>query len=128
MAELGIRVGVEPRADSEVLIYRGRNTYNKSDYLTDPRFIQGWEEFMALFKISVYYPLIADLCIPTFLSSTLDDTVADEIRKRGWEKAFIKNEMKSLWNEGELAAVWPNTQWTSCGRHTSRAMELARMP
>ena len=107
MADLGIRVGIEPRADSDVLIYRGYNTYKKSDYPTDPRFIQGWDEFMALFKMSEYFPQIADLCIPTFLSNTLDDAVADEIRKRGWEKAFIKNEMKSLWNEGELASVWP---------------------
>lgn len=108
MADLGIRVGVEPHPDSDVLIYRGFNMWKREEYPTDPRFIQGWDEFMALFKMSEYFPLIADLCIPTFLSNTLDDAVADEIRKRGWEKAFIKNEMKSLWNEGELASVWPD--------------------
>ncbi len=103
----GIRAGVEPREDSDVLIRRGFIIKNEADYPTDPRYIQGWKEYISSRSQSIYYPLIADLCIPTIFSKKLDESVVTEIRNRGWDKAFIRFDTKSLWNEGVLASVWP---------------------
>ena len=107
MAKLGLRVGVEPSADSEQLIYRGFIMHNKEQYPQDGRYIQGWNEYNATLCLSQTYPLLEDICIPTFFVKELDQSVEDLIRARGWSEAFIKNEKKSLWDDGELASVWP---------------------
>lgn len=107
MQKLGIRVGTEPKPDSEQLFYRGYIIHSKEQYPNDKRFIQGWKEYDATLSMSKNYDLIKDISIPTFFVDELDESVEEKIRARGWDKAFIKNEKKSLWDEGELASVWP---------------------
>lgn len=107
MSNAGISIGTEPHSDSDILIYRGFIIKNKNEYPQDPRYIQGWKEYEATSKLSVAYPLISDICIPTFFVDKLDENVIGQIRKIGWDKAFIKNDVKSLWDKGELASVWP---------------------
>ena len=107
MSSLGIRTGIMPHEDSDKLIYRGFIINNEYEYPNDPRYIQGWKEYEATSKLSVAYPLIEDICIPTFFVEKLDAAVIDKIHENGWDKAFIKNDIKSLWDSGELASVWP---------------------
>ena len=107
IAKLGVRVGVEPSADSEQLFYRGFIMHNEQDYPKDTRYIQGWKEYNATLCLSQTYSLLEDICIPTFFVNHLDKGVEEQIMQRGWDKAFIKNEKKSLWDDGELASVWP---------------------
>ena len=107
MKKLGLKVAVEPSVDAERLFYRGFMINEEKDYPQDTRYVQGWKECDATFRMSVTHPLIEDLSIPTFFVKELNDDVEEEIKKRGWDKVFIKNEKKSIWDEGELAAVWP---------------------
>ena len=107
MRKLGIRVGTTPSSDSEQLFYRGFIMHSEEQYPTDKRFIQGWKEYDAILSMSKNYDLIKDISIPTFFVDKLDKSVEEKIISRGWDKAFIKNEKKSLWDEGELASVWP---------------------
>ena len=118
MEKLGIRVGVAPHDDSEQLFYRGYIMHDQSEYPDDPRFIQGWREYESMTRMSKTYPLIEDISIPTFFVDELDYTVEKQIKDRGWDRAFIKNEEKSLWDEGEFASVWPdNTIETLCRKY-----------
>lgn len=107
MKKLGLKVAVEPSVDAERLFYRGFMINEEKDYPQDTRYVQGWKECDATFRMSVTHPLIEDLSIPTFFVKELNDDVEEEIKKRGWDKVFIKNEKKSIWDEGELATVWP---------------------
>ena len=107
MKQLGIRVGTTPSSDSEQLFYRGFIMHSKEQYPNDKRFIQGWKEYDAILSMSKNYDLIKDISIPTFFVDKLDKSVEKKIISRGWDKAFIKNEKKSLWDEGELASMWP---------------------
>lgn len=107
MKKLGLKVAVEPSVDAERLFYRGFMINEEKDYPQDTRYVQGWKECDATFRMSVTHPLIENLSIPTFFVKELNDDVEEEIKKRGWDKVFIKNEKKSIWDEGELAAVWP---------------------
>ena len=107
MRKLGIRVGTTPSSDSEQLFYRGFIMHSEEQYPTDKRFIQGWKEYDATLRMSKNYDLIKDISIPTFFVDELEESVEEKIKAIGWDKAFIKNEKKSLWDEGELASVWP---------------------
>ena len=107
MSRLGIPVSIEPHDTSQKLIHRGFIIRNPDDYPSDSRYIQGWKEYEATRKLSIVYPLIQDICIPTFFADNLDESVIRLIHQRGWEKAFIKKDVKSLWVNGELASVWP---------------------
>lgn len=108
MSQKGIPVGVQPHEISQRLIYRGFVIRTPMDYPSDPRYIQGWKEYTSTRKLSVVYPLISDICIPTFFVNELDATIADRVCKYGWGKAFIKKDGKSLWSDGDLASVWPD--------------------
>ena len=107
MKKLGLTVAVEPSVEADRLFYRGFMIHEEKDYPQDSRYVQGWKECDATFRMSVTHPLIEDLSIPTFFVEELNEDVEEEIKERGWDKVFIKNEKKSIWDEGELAAVWP---------------------
>lgn len=107
LRRLGIRVGVAPSVDSERLFFRGFIMLQEHEYPRDERYIQGWHEYNSTLRMSQYYPLLEDICIPTFFTEDLDESAVEQIREKGWDHAFIKNEVKSLWDYGELASVWP---------------------
>lgn len=109
----GFAVGEIPMQKATSLIYHGAPIWCEENYPKDPRFINTWEKCITMRCLSKYYPLIADLCIPTFFAKELDGKVENEIHRRGWQKAFIKNDIKSLEAIEIGASVWPDTPFST---------------
>lgn len=108
MRKLGLSVGIEPDERVESLIYRGTMMWKESDYPQDERYIQSWKEYISTSLLSVCYPLIEDISIPTFFADDLDDNTIGLIKQHNWDRVFIKNDIKSLWAIDEYASVWPD--------------------
>ena len=104
----GFAVGETPLPEATTLIYHGEPIWSEEDYPQDPRYINTWEKCITMRRLSKYYPIIADLCIPTFFAKELNEEVETEIHRRGWQKAFIKNDIKSLEAIEIGASVWPD--------------------
>lgn len=113
----GILVGTKPLNEATKLIYRGLSIIKETDYPTDQRFIQGFEENINMAFLSKYYPFISDFTIETFFVEKLDEKVSDLIRERGWAKAFIKKEVTALEHIEEGKSVWPNTSIEEMNMH-----------
>jgi hypothetical protein len=111
MREAGILVGINPLADAKRLMYRGTTIRQKEDYPKDLRFINKPEHCIDYLYLSKYYPYIEELTIETFFSDELDESVIEEINKRGWKKCFIKKDTKALEHIGEGKSVWPQTSF-----------------
>ncbi len=107
----GFAVGETPILEATALIYHGAPIWCEEKYPKDPRYINTWEKCITMRRLSKYYPIIADLCIPTFFAKELNEDVADEIHRRGWQKAFIKNDIKSLESVRQGISVWPDTSF-----------------
>ncbi len=104
----GFIVENNPQEDAQLILYRGFILWKQSDYPIDKRIWQGWKEYQATSLLSIYYPLIADICIPTFFVDELDQKVIKrEMEKRKLECVFIKNDVKSLFCIDETASVYP---------------------
>lgn len=107
----GINVGVIPDIDATHLMYKGFGIDKQKNYPTDPRYINTFTQNIYYYLMSLYLPLIEDLSIPTFFSNDLNETVMVELKKREWEKAFIKRDTKSLEHINEGKSVWPVTSF-----------------
>jgi hypothetical protein len=92
-------------------MYRGTRILNESDYPKDNRYINNYNSFANSYYLSHYYPLIEDLTIETFFVDDLNDEVEIEIKKRGWDKVFIKKEVITLENCGVGKSIWPLTSF-----------------
>lgn len=111
MKKLGLSIGVEPDEQAESLIYRGTMMWKESDYPQDSRYIQSWKEYISTAMLSVCYPLIEDITIPTFFTNNLDTRTIEQIKQRKWDRVFIKNDITSLWGINEYSSVWPNNSF-----------------
>lgn len=109
MKRVGFLVGVEPLLEANTLIYKGFAIYSQDNYPQDSRYIQGWKEYHSTMRLSIYYPLIEDISIPTFFVSELNEELLVKMNELGWSKVFIKNDVKSLRNIGTTASVYPDT-------------------
>ena len=105
----GFMVGPVPLESADMLIFHGAPIWSREAYPDDPRYVNTWEKCIMMRRLSNYYPLIADLCIPTFFAPELNGDVEREIRRRNWRKAFVKNDIKSLEAVGQGLSVWPDT-------------------
>lgn len=110
-AALDIPVGLKPDIDADYLWYRGSMMWSQEQYPKDSRFVNSWKEYIATNCMSIYYPLIKDLTIPTIFVPNLDEYAKVLIQKQKWERVFIKNDIKSLWSIDEYASVWPNNSF-----------------
>lgn len=108
MKSVGFIVGTSPDDMADNLIYRGFAMYYHGNYPKDKRFIQGEKEYFSTMQMSLYYPLIKDLSIPTFFVKELNVEISSKMKELGWNKVFIKNDVKSLKNIGALASVYPD--------------------
>ena len=111
MRRIGLSVDTKPSKDATRLIRRGPIMYKSEEYPKDDRYIQGWNEYIKANRLSLYYKFIEDISIPTFFTNKLDEKVAEEVKRRGWERAFIKNDIKSLWGLDDMASVWPDNSF-----------------
>lgn len=109
LAESGLLVSHRPLSTSNLLIYRGYTMWRADDYPLNGHYLQGWQEYEAASRMSIYLPFIQDLSFETFFVEHLNDRCIQKIEQRGWKRAFIKNDVKSLWGDGEMSSVWPDT-------------------
>ncbi len=108
MKRVGFIVGTEPNDRAETLIYRGFAMYSPEEYPKDKRFIQGVKEYFSTMQMSVYYPLVKDISIPTFFVKELNNEIQAKMNELGWNKVFVKNDIKSLKNISTMASVYPD--------------------
>ena len=124
LKELGADVDTYPHKDSELLLLRGFMMYKESQYPQDPRYVNSWKEYNATLRMSIYYPLIEDISIPTFFTKDLDDMVIRGVIERGWNTIFIKNDIKSLWGIDECASLWTNNSLEEIKENLTRCYRL----
>ena len=62
-------------------------------------------------RLSEYFKYISELSIETFFSDDLNESVIAKLAERGWQKAFIKRDIKSLEFIDIEKSVWPNTSF-----------------
>lgn len=105
----GIIVGTKPSYIVKKIMYRGFTIYDQKKYPKDERYINSYKEYVNCLYLSKYYPLIADLSIDTFFVNKLDEKTPALIKKIGWSKAFIKNDIMALEHIAEGKSVFPIT-------------------
>jgi hypothetical protein len=110
-SKIGIMVGTKPNPEADVLLYRGYVMYDKAKYPKDNRFIQGYNEYVNYLYLSHYYPCIADITIETFFVDELNNDLPSIVKKRGWNKVFVKKESSALEHYGKFKSVWPDTSF-----------------
>jgi len=97
-----------PHENVQLMLYRGFRMWKESEYPSDFRLWQGWDAYKSTSMLSIYYPLIEDICIPTFFIDKLDEeNIIREMEKRDWDSVFIKNDVKSLFCIDLTASVYP---------------------
>lgn len=106
---IGFDVAITPSTDAKRLMLRSFIIRNESDFPKDSRYIQSWSQYCDTGNMAHYLPHIDDISIPSFIVNTIDETVVDEIKRRGWSRAFIRAGMKSLWHKNTTLPVWPDT-------------------
>jgi hypothetical protein len=111
MQDAGILVGIKPMAYATKLMYRGTSIRQIENYPQDQRYINKGNNCIDYLYLSKYYPHIKELSIETFFSDELNESVIEEINKRGWKKCFIKKDTKALEHIGEGKSVWPQTSF-----------------
>lgn len=110
MASFGFCVDTHILPDVSRIIYRGFAFNDKNDYPTDERMVNYWEAYQKTLRLSKYYTIISPHSIPTFFVRTLDEIdIIKKLGQQGWNKAFIREDRKSLFWLSENASVWPNT-------------------
>ncbi len=107
MRKVGFLVGTEVLAEADAIIYRGPTMWYPEEYPQMSKGIQGWREYSGTLFMSNYYPYIHDITIPTFFSQNLNKYVINEINRRGWHEAFIKNDVSALICKGKVMSIWP---------------------
>lgn len=109
MQESGLWVDTQPHPDAESLLYRGCSIVKEEDYPKDERYIHTWKENANYLFMSLYYPLIADLSIETYFVDELGENVVALMQSKGWDKAFIKKDIKALEHIEENKSIYPLT-------------------
>lgn len=96
--------------EAELIIYRGYTIQREEDYPTDCRLLNSWDANRKTLNISEYFDTISDLSIPTEFLNELDDfEIKRIVLNRGWQKAFIKNNVMSLFTISYDSSIWPIT-------------------
>lgn len=111
MKSVGILVGTSPIDNADILLYRGPTIWKEDQFPHYSNLVQGWTEYKSALFMSIYYPYIEDLSIPTFFCNNLDDSTESEILSRGWESAFVKNDVSSIIVKGHVKSLWPETSF-----------------
>jgi len=112
MRAAGLTVAVKPSAEAETLLRRCL-IIDEADFPEDARYLQNGSTYSNYSRTDRWYPLIADLTIPTVFADQLDATAIAMIESLGWSRAFVKNAVKSLVEENPLESVWPDVSFES---------------
>jgi len=107
----GIYVGTDADISSKHLLFRGGRNLIKDLYEKEIRFINQYKHFELCDSMFHYLPYISDLSIETFFVADLNEEVELLIKNKGWDKAFIKKDLKSLEHIEDGKSLWPNTSF-----------------
>lgn len=107
--EAGIMVGTRASDIAHKIMHRGFIIYDQKKYPNDKRYINGYKEYANCLYLSRYHQHIEDISIETFFVDELDEKLPELISEKGWSKAFIKKDTKSLEHIEEGKSVWPST-------------------
>lgn len=107
MREAGLTVALKPSTEATTLLRRGL-IIDEEDFPADPRYLQDGRTYANHGRIDRWYPLIADLTMPTVFCDHLDERAAAVVGELGWSRTFVKNSLKSLVRENALESVWPD--------------------
>jgi hypothetical protein len=110
MRRAGLTVGIQPSAEATKLLRRCL-IIDEDDYPKDNRYLQDAITYSNYARIDRWYPLIADLTIPTVFSDNLDESAVNAVHEQGWNRTFVKNSIKSLVEENPLESVWPDVSF-----------------
>lgn len=134
MRKIGLSVSTEPSPDAKKLLLRSYIIHKEKDFPNAPRYISRWTDYTSIRNMDNYLYLIEDITIPSFITPVLNQTTEEEIRKRGWERAFIRSREKSLkymfpesQTEDKLP-VWPDVSMESLSKAYQDAMESMKPP
>ena len=111
LKEAGFIVGTESSDKATERICRKCSIHCRENYPHERKYINDWGNYISTALMSKYLPLISDISIPTFFTDRLDDSIIEHIQEHGWNRVFIKNDVKSLFRFGQFASVWPDTSF-----------------
>jgi hypothetical protein len=112
MRAAGLTVALKPSEEATTLLRRGL-IIGEEDFPDDPRYLQDGRTYANHGRIDRWYPLIADLTMPTVFCDHLDERAAAVAGELGWSRTFVKNSLKSLVGENPLESVWPDVSFES---------------
>lgn len=111
MMAVGFIVDDSFHPEADLIIYRGYTIQREDDYPKDSKYLNRWEANRKTLNITEYYDTISDLSIPTkFINELNDDQINRIVLNEGWEKAFVKNNIMSLFPIAYEASIWPITK------------------
>lgn len=110
MSDAGFNIVASADEATNPFIFRSCMMTDLSRYPSSPLGINNAESYRKTLYISEYLDCIRDLTFPTFIIDELDpEAVTAIICRAAWEKAFIKQDAKSLFAVSDEASVWPDT-------------------
>ncbi len=126
MALKGFNILPSAELATHPFMFRGYMMRRREDYPESTLGVNNYDAYRKTLLISEYLHCISDCTFPTFLVSHLEcEEVETQIKSRGWDRAFIKQDAKSLFALGETTSVWPDTSikemaeiyrdWKLCG-------------
>ncbi|MFZ4707235.1 MAG: ATP-grasp domain-containing protein [Bacteroidales bacterium] len=116
MQAVGMSVALIPNTESRMLLFRGNRSDIYEYYKKDNRYINEYRHVIEYSRMSHYFQNIADISIETFFVDDLNDKTIELIKKRGWQKAFIKKDVKSLEHIDDGKSIWPKTSLEEMNR------------
>lgn len=111
MQSLGIPVSTIADDDFKKLLYRGGRNAINAHYDGDSRFINNLNHVNQYCNMSSYLPIISDLSIETFFVNELNEEVEQILEMKGWDRVFIKKEVKSLEHLDRGKSFYPDTSF-----------------
>jgi hypothetical protein len=111
MKSMGVLVDTKPLPEATRLMYRGSIISLEENYPNDERYIHNYEINENYLFLSKYYPFISDLSIETYFFDDLNDETVNKIKELGWEKAFIKKDIKALEHYDDNKSIYPLTSF-----------------
>ena len=108
MRQIGIATGITPMDDAQHLILRSYMITDINKYPRDRRFIHNYEINANYLYMDRYYPYIEGLTMETFFVNELNQSVENEIKRRGWNKAFVKGDIHALEYIEQGLSIWPD--------------------
>lgn len=108
LENVGFNVATKPAPFARKLLLRSFAVLHQRDFPSDNRYMVSWEQYQMTRNMVKYYTFLHDLMIPSFVVPKLDGNTVVEIKARGWDRAFIRSSVKSLYHQDDIMPIWPD--------------------